>query len=317
MGHVDVSVIIVNWNTRQLLLDAVSSIYESTHAVSFEILVVDNYSSDGSPEAVGKAFPGVRLICNDDNHGFSKANNIGIRVSNGRYVCLVNSDTKTLDGCLDKMVHYMDLHPEVGVLGPKTLNGDMSLRKNCQRLPTLWNRFCHAMYLHKIFPNVPFFENVFMIHFDHQSTIECQSLPGCYLMLRREAMDQVGLLDEAYFIYAEDKDWCKRFSDADWKIVFLHEAEAVHYAKRSSAAAPVRFILEKCKADFYYWKKHHSWISNQIMYLIFLLHQIIRITGWSLLYICRPRKREELGMALKGAFSSIGYFFRYKFGLTK
>ena len=253
-------------------------------------------------------FPQIRLIVNDANLGFAKANNIGIAQSTGRYVCLSNSDIKVLDGCLDRMVEFMDHTPKAGVLGPKTLNGDGSLRHNCQNFPSLWSLFCRAVYLHKLFPSQKLFNSGVMFYFDHESVIPCPMLPCCFYMVRREALEEVGLLDERFFIYAEDKDWCKRFWDRQWEILFLPTAEVIHYAGKSAAQAPVRFQVEKMKADLQYWEKHHR-ASLPFLYPILLLHHSIRIIGWSSVSLVRPSQRKELGRRIAASAASIRFLF--------
>lgn len=309
---IDVSIIIVNWNTREYLLQCLESIYESTHQVTLEVIVVDNASSDRSAEAVRVAYPEIKVIVNESNLGFSKANNIGIRQSCGRYVCLVNSDIKVLDGCLDRMVDFMDQHDSVGALGPKTLNADHSLRANCQHFPTLWNLFCRALFLHRIFPDTKLFNSGIMTYFDHESVIRCQVLPGCFFMVRRKALECVGLLDEGFFIYAEDKDWCRRFWNGGYEIAFLPEAEVIHYAGKSSSNAPVRFRVEKLKADMQYWKKHHGVLHLCFLYMILLVHHGIRIIGWSVTYLIRPARRQQLANMILGSIASIRFMFTFK-----
>jgi len=309
MPPIDVSIIIVNWNAKDYLLQCIASINDSTCDCTYEIIVVDNASSDGSAQVVAEKYSQIQLIVNDNNLGFSRANNIGIAHSCGRYVCLVNSDVKVLDGCLDRMVEFMDQSHAVGALGPKTLNGDGSLRVNCQHFPTLWNTFCHAAFLKSLFPRTRWFNSGIMTYFDHQSVIRCEVLPGCFFMVRRTAMEKVGLLDEDFFIYAEDKDWCKRFWDGGWEIAFLPTAEAIHYAGKSAARAPVRFQVEKLKANIRYWNKHHGRFCVGVLYVILLLNYGIRIAGWSAKYIFCSGQREYLSNRIAGSLASIRFLF--------
>ena len=222
----DVSLIIVNWNTRDYLLQCIESIYAATHVSSLEVIVVDNASTDGSGEAVIQQYPQVRVISNDNNLGFAKANNIGIQQCSGRYICLVNSDIKVMEDCLDRMIEFMDKNPAFGVLGPKTLNADGSLRANCQCFPTLWNLFCRAIFLYRIFPRAKLFNSGIMTYLDHQSVIRCEVLPCCFFMVSRAALEKVGLLDEAFFIFAEDKDWCRRFWNNGIEIFFCPQMKS-------------------------------------------------------------------------------------------
>ena len=274
---IDISAIIVNWNTKRLLMDCIHSIINETKEYKIEIIVVDNCSADGSPEEVKQKFPEVKLIVNDRNLGFSKANNIGIRKSTGKYICLVNSDIKVLAGCLDRMCGYMDKHPAIGMLGPKAYNKDFVLQHTCREFPTLWSLMCQASFLTNLFPASKLFKDSFMTYFDHNTVRRIEALSGCFLMVRRTALDEVGLLDEKFFIYAEDVDWCKRFYKAGWDIVFYPEAEIIHYGSASSSAAPVRFILEMLKANFQYWEKYHGRVSQFLHILINIYHSLIRI----------------------------------------
>lgn len=304
----DVSVVIVNWNTKKLLHDCVDSICKNTQDVSVEIIVVDNCSTDGSVEMLEAEYKDrVILIKNHENMGFAKANNQGFLKCRGRYICLVNSDTVTFERCLDRMARYMDAHPKVGMLGPKTLSRDGSVQKSCQKLPSLWNALCQALYLHRLFPKTAFFSSVVMEYFDHLETIKCDSLQACYLMVRREALEQVGPLDESYYFYAEDKDWCKRFRKANWENVFYPEAEAIHYGGESSKKAPVHFAVEKCKADFLYWSKHYGVVKNLLYRAIYTTQNLLRIIAWSVLFVLRPRYRLGLQENIKRATACLVY----------
>ena len=195
-----VSYIIVNWNTKDLLVKCINSLIKQSKCFEYEIIVVDNASTDGSCQAVQHLYPKVILIQNAHNVGFSKANNIGIRRSTGQYICIVNSDTKTLTG-IDRMIDYMDAHGDVGVLGPKILNKNLSLRHNCREFPSLWTTLCLAISLNSVFPKSRLFSGTLMTYFSHDSIKQVNVLPGCFLMVRREALHEVGLLDERFFIY--------------------------------------------------------------------------------------------------------------------
>lgn len=276
---IDVSLIIVNWNTRQLLLDCIASIYEQTQTTRFEIIVVDNGSTDQSVEALHAAYPHVTVIENGENLGFAKANNIGITASTGTYVCLVNSDIKILDRCLDRMFAYMEQQQAIAVLGPKTVNENMAFRLNCREFPRLWTSFCEACALDKILPHGPFVKTRLLtdISLEKPSTVDV--LSGCLMMVRRTAMEQVGLLDERFYIYGEDRDWCKRFHSSNWDVVFYPAATAIHYGGGSSSAAPLKFKIELLKSDFLYWQKYHGRLAQILFRLIRFAHYGIRMAG--------------------------------------
>jgi GT2 family glycosyltransferase len=223
-----------------------------------EVIVVDNNSSDGSPEMVEAEFPHVKLIRAGANLGFSKANNVGIRQSGGRYVSLINSDAKVIGNCLDVLVDYMDNHPDVGNVAPKVLNGDMTLQANCRRFPTLWNNFCEASGISKLLRKNRYFTDELMHDFAHDREMDVDVLVGCFWLVRKETFEEVGLLDEDFFIYAEDVDWCKRCWDSGWRVTFFPGAEAIHYRGGSSSNDPGRFSEEQYKAVLQYWQKHHG-----------------------------------------------------------
>jgi hypothetical protein len=292
----DISVIIVNWNTKALLLDCVESLYQTTRKSSLEIIVVDNASADGSVVALRERFPKVQIIVNEDNLGFAKANNIGIKQAKGLYVCLVNSDVKALDGVLDKMRTYMESHPEIGALAPKTFFGDMQIQKNCREFPTLSNVFCEAFFLNKLFPKIAFFRGRDMVRCDYDTVMEIEALSGCFLMVRQEVIAQVGLLDERFFFYSEDVDWCKRIHDAGWKLVHYPEAEAIHFGQGSSDSAPIRFRLEMLKANWQYWRKHKNILECLVFRLIELIGTLGRAVAWFAISLVESKRRSTAKM---------------------
>lgn len=208
--------------------------------------------------------------------GFSKANNIGILKSCGRYVCLVNSDIVMSDSCIDNLYIYMENHQEVGVIGPRILSPEKEIKKTCKNDSNLWNSFCLAIGLHKLFPGSKFFSSRVMEYFDHNSTAEVDVLSGSFMMVRRGMMDQTGLLDERFFIYAEDRDWCKRFRDKGFGVIYYPEAETTHLEGSSSSKDRLRFNKYEILAEFQYWDKYHSYLSRCILVLIRLTHYSIR-----------------------------------------
>jgi hypothetical protein len=285
MSTIDVSIIIVNWNTRDLVVDCIQGILDDTVAHSVEVIVVDNGSTDGSIEALREHFPQITVIVNETNQGFAKANNIGIRASQGRFVCLVNSDVSILHGCIDLMCQYMDQHPDVGLLGPQVLNKDLSIQVSCGELPSLRNEFVRALLLDRLLPRARFFRPRWMSWFDHQSPRIVPVLSGCFLMTRREALNEIGPLDERFFIYKEDVDWCKRFSESSWKVHFDPGPKAIHYGGASSSATPVRFVVEMEKANRLYWRKHHGWLAQKTAVALSFAHHSLRFCGWTVTYL--------------------------------
>jgi GT2 family glycosyltransferase len=290
----DVSLVIVNWNTRQYLLDCIESLLEQTTRASLEFVVVDNGSHDGSQEALREAYPEVTLIENGANLGFARANNIGFEVATGRYLCLVNTDVIALDGVVDKMTAYMDAHPSVGVLGPRTVTRDLALRQNCRRFPTLANAAGDYLMLKRILPGVERFEGRTLKASTYATTHEAEVLSGCFMMVRREAFDEVGPLDEDFFFYGEDTDWCKRFHDACWKVVYFADAQAIHFGGGSSKAYPVKYYLTMEQADLKYWRKHYPRGVRRAYVAIKSVYHLACTAAWLPLSLVRRDEQSEL-----------------------
>jgi hypothetical protein len=303
---VDISIIIINWNTKEILLDCLKSLEKETSSYPREIIVVDNGSSDGTQAAVRALFPAVRIIENNENLGFAKANNIGIMKSSGRYVCLVNSDVIVIENCLQQLITFMDSNPNIGISGPKTMSTDFSIQNTCRKLPTLWTTFCGAAHLNKIFPESDVFSNVHMAFFDHYSIRKVEGLAGCCLMIRKTALDQVGLFDEQFFIYSEETDLCKRFWNAGWEVVFYPYASIIHHHGASSSKDPIRFNVEQMKSQMKYWKKYNGSITIIIFQFILLVQHGVRLILRSLFYIFATQaRRMEIGRQLSKHYACL------------
>lgn len=299
-----ISIIIVSWNAKKYLEECLDSIHHSLPNDT-EIIVVDNASSDGSPEAVRVAFPGVHLIRNDDNYGFAKANNIGIQASTGEYLFFINSDVVVKAGCFEKMISYMDGHQYIGVLGPKIIGPNGAVQRSCMGFPSLWNSFSRALALDTIFPRMKLFGGHLLTYWTHNDIRSVDVINGCFWMIRRKALQATGQLDDRFFIYGEDIDWCKRFNEKGWKIVFYPEAEAIHYGGASSANAPLKFFIEMQRADYQYWKKHHTRLVSTAFLFIRLLHYAIRLVGGIASYPFRRKKRPEVVYKIKRSLAAI------------
>jgi hypothetical protein len=302
---INLSNIIVSWNAKEYLDECLQSIDKNAPHFKFETIVVDNASTDGAPDLVAEKYPQVHLIRNPENLGFAKANNVGIEKSEGKYVCLINSDAVVLKDCLDLMCRYMDEHPDIGVLGPKVLNRDGSLQPTCREFPTFWKNICNAMALNKLFPKSSMFGGYTMMDWSHDTVRDVDFLSGCFMMVRRSAIEQVGLLDDNFFFYAEDKDWCKRFWKAGWKVVYFPHAKAIHYLYGSSDKDPVKLYIQQTKANLQYYSKHHNFISKMGFIVSNIMHQIIRVFGYSVLYLIKSDGREIVFLKIKRSCSCL------------
>lgn len=313
MNHsqIDISIIIINWNTKELLLGCLESIEKEGSECSLEVVVVDNGSVDGSVEAARENYPRVKLIQNGRNLGFAKANNIGIEASTGRYVCLVNSDVKVMPACFAKLVDYMDTNNSIGIIGPKILWPDMSLQDSCRRFPNLWNNLCEILYLNKLFPKLEVFGGEHMIFFPHDRMIKVDGLVGCFLMIRRSALTEVGLFDERFFIYSEEIDLCKRFRKSGWEIVFYPDAQAIHYGRASSSQDPSRFSFEQHRSRLQYWEKHSGSVSRTVFVFLMIIRHIVKIFYDAVRYLFKPSERTEIGLQLAENAQCIRLFLQY------
>lgn len=278
---VDISVIIVSWNAKHFLDACLHSLYSTEIDYTLETIVVDNASTDGAPDLVEEKYQRVKVIRNKTNLGFAKANNIGLAESKGEYVCLINSDVVILGDCIKSMLAHMMLNAEIGILGPKILNSDYSLQLTCRKFPSLWDSFCRALALDKIFGRYEIFGRHLMSSWAHNETREVDYISGCFMMARRVAVEMVGFLDDKFYFYAEDRDWCKRFWLAGWKVVYFPDALAIHHLYGSSGKDPVKFYIQEVKAGLQYYDKHCSRFDKMIFIGIIVLHQIIRLIGLS------------------------------------
>jgi GT2 family glycosyltransferase len=308
-----VSVIIVVWNAKNYVLECLESLREHCEKICSEVIVVDNASSDGTPELIAEMFPEFKLIRNPENLGFAKANNIGIAESSGDYLCLVNSDVKFLNDCISPMLRYLSGHSEVGMLGPKMLAADGEIRRSTMRFPTVWNNFCRAIGLDSLFKRSRAFGGLLMSDFDHQTTAPVEVLNGWFLVVRRSAVERVGLLDPQFFMYGEDVDWCYRFRQAGEEVVFFADAGAIHYGGASSANAPLRFYLELYRATWQYWRKHHGGMAQTGFLIAFAIHHSVRLLGSGLLYLCSPSQRPRTAARFKRSLACLHWVGAAKF----
>lgn len=267
----DLSIIIVSYNTCRLTLDCLQSVFNSESVFSYEVIVVDNASKDNSLQAIRGNFPQVRLIANGDNTGFAKANNQAIEIAKGRYVLLLNSDTIVQPDTFQTMVAYMDEHLDLGMTGCKVILPDGSLDKACRRgFPTPSASFYYAFGFSKLFPNNPRFNQYQLGYLDENETYPVDCLVGAFMLVRQETIRQVGSLDETFFMYGEDIDWCYRIKQEGWGIQYHPATYIVHYKGASSRRKPFKIIYEFHRAMWVFHRKHYkrkySWITNVVVY---------------------------------------------------
>lgn len=255
----DLSILIISYNTSELTINAIRSVYQSITEYKYEIIVVDNNSKDDSVERIRNLFPLVNLIVNKENVGFAKANNQAIKLARGRYILLLNSDTIVQNDTLDVMIRFMDQHPEVGASGCKVILPDGSLDKACRRgFPTPSASFYYAFGVSKLFPSVPRFNQYQLGYLSPDESYPIDSLVGAFMLVRKEVVEIIGGLDEDFFMYGEDIDWCYRIKHAGWEIYYYPQTQIVHYKGASSRRKPFKIVYEFHRAMVLFHRKHYS-----------------------------------------------------------
>ena len=266
----DISIVIVNWNTKELLLDCLASVYALAGGLRFEVFVVDNASSDGSVSAVQAQYPQIKIIQNEKNLGFAAANNKALRIMQGKYALLLNTDTVLTEGAIAKLFAYLENHGEVGMACGQLLNADGSKQNSIANFPSLLGLLCNETVLRLLwsqrFPSK---------RQEYRAPIEVESCIGACLMVRKAAMEAVGLLDERYFFFLEETDWAFAMLKAGWKSCFVPEARIYHLQGRS-AGHNVRARIMFYRARYQYFRKWFPqvWPLHGLLVVVRLLINI-------------------------------------------
>ena len=253
----DLSVIIVSWNTRELLRACLHALKSEIDLSRTEVFLVDNASADGSAEMVGKDFNWVSLVANSQNLGFAAANNQALANCTGRYILLLNPDTEVQPGAIKTLLSFFDAHPKAGVVAPQLLNSDKSVQRSCRQFPTFQGMLFELMGLSRLFPDKPKFREYKMLDWNHDDEREVDQPEGACLLIRREVIDQVGELDEGYFMLFEEVDWCYRVKQTSWQIWFTPAAKVVHHYGQSIKQVKSKMIISSHKGLYRFWKKHY------------------------------------------------------------
>ena len=253
----DLSIVIVSWNVRDYLAACLDSIRASAGDLDIEVIVVDSYSGDGTVEMVRERYPWVKFLPQSANIGFTRGNNLGLAAAQGRYLMLLNPDTEIVGDALLCMVHYLDEHPRVGVVGPNTRNADGSAQSTRRRFPTFITALFESTWLQPIAPR-QVLDYYYARDIADGDTAEVDWVQGSALMMRRKVYGQIGGLDEQYIMFSEEMDWCKRARNVGWRVVYLGGARIVHHGGKSteqvSAMAHIYFQTSKIR----YFRKFHG-----------------------------------------------------------
>jgi len=282
----DLSIIIVSWNTLDLLDACLASIMAHSPRRRFEVIVVDNASTDGSANMVRRRYPDARLIENEKNVGFARANNQGIRQAVGRYLLLLNPDTEVRPDALETLIRFLEQHNEAGAAGARILNPDGTLQYSCYPAPTLLNEWLHLFHLDRE-------RREGMDAWDVTEPREVDVLLGACIMVRREALDEIGFLDERFFMYSEEVDFCYRLQKAGWSLYWVPQAEVVHHGGQSTRQVAADMFLRLYEGKLLYFRKHHGPGAARLYKLILLISSLSRLALVPLTWLERPSRRKE------------------------
>jgi len=278
---VDMSIVLVCWNNKAYLDPCLKSLYEGGLKSTFDVIVVDNGSTDGSQQMLAEKYPDVKLIQNAGNVGLGKASNQGIEATNGRHVLLLNNDTLVNGPALDVLVEYLDAHPEAGATAGKLLNPDGSFQSGFAPFSTLLEEFLIVTHIGELlwtgYPS----------HGDSNQIKSTGWMSSACLLVRRAALDRIGLLDESYFIYGDEADLQYRLNKAGWKVIFLPNSSIVHFGGRSMDRWKRRKMVYRGKMMFY--KKNYGFISTFLLRLLFFVMSLLKLLVWCVGFLVPSR----------------------------
>ena len=303
MTH-QVSVVIVSWNTRQMLLDALAS-FLPWRDVEGEVVVVDNASADGSADAVEEQYPDVQVIRNDRNLGFAGGVNTGLRAARYPWVLLLNTDTLVIDDAIARLLDYAAEHPEVGIAGPRVRNGDGSFQPSCLRFPSLLNLALSAVFLQR-------FSSDSDVFYRERSggapprAGRVDAVSGCCFLIRDSVLEKVGVLDEGYFMYVEEIDLCYRAWRAGFEVHYAPVGEITHFFAGSSRQEPRRNTVEYGRSTVRFFHKHHGVMAGIMARVLLVAYLVLRVPYQALRSPVDRMARARLGNHIAGIAALLG-----------
>ncbi len=286
----DLSVVIVNWNARAFLGPCLDSVFASQDGLKLEVTVVDNASSDDSVAFLAERYPQVHLIANDRNRGFAAANNQALARATGRYAMLLNPDTEVAPGTLGQMVRFLDDHPQAGVVGPKLVLRRGQIQGGAAGYePSPWTVFNYSFFLYKLAPRL--FRGMWLAkrQYHAPTPIEVDWVSGAALMARMATVRQAGLLDEGYFMYAEDVDWCRRIRGAGWRVYCLPAAQVMHLIGRSTRQRGADFFATNVHSLDRYYRTRYGPRIVRLLHLFGTGGFVLRTLGYAAAYLYRRK----------------------------
>ncbi len=278
----DLSIIIVNYNVKEFLQNLLTSLSKAVSNLSAEIIIVDNGSDDGSIEMLQEKFPGVTLISSKINLGFSKANNLGLKIATGKFLLLLNPDTIVQEDTFEKLIQFFNENQDAGMVGCKILNPDGTLQLACRRsFPGPWTSFCKVSGLSSLFPKSKLFARYNLTYLDENQSYEVDAISGSFMMVRREIFEKIGGLDEQFFMYGEDLDWCYRVQKSGWKVYYVHNTTIIHYKGESTKRSSLDETKVFYNAMHLFVKKHFasSLLVEIILRSAIIFRQLLAFIG--------------------------------------
>ena len=304
---IDVSIVIVSFNTRDVTRQCLDYVHKHAAAVRHEVLVVDNASGDGSADMVAAEFPRVHLIRLNENRGFAGGNNPAMEIARGRYILLLNSDAFLAAGVLEKTIDYMDGHPHIGVLGCKLTDPDGTLQPSARMLPGPLNKILHITGLAAHFPKSKFFGRIDYTWWDHSEPRSVGWVVGAYFLIRRQTIADIGVLDDRYFLYFEEIDYCLSARRAGWDVVFYPHASVIHLGGQSSlktgkrvSAKGKQVVAIRITSEFRYYRKLYGWLHVLLAAGIELIwNQVVYAKNLFSRSSTAAHKRDQAGMIIE------------------
>jgi N-acetylglucosaminyl-diphospho-decaprenol L-rhamnosyltransferase len=292
--NIDLSIVIVGWNTKVLLKQCLDSVYANPPQCNFDVWVVDNSSSDDSVSMVKSCFPGIHLIENRKNVGFAAANNQALQQCQGTYILLLNPDTIVKQNVFDRLLSYMKDNPQVGGTGPRLLNGDGSFQLSCYPFPSVSREFWRLFYLDKIIPYGIYDSQ----KWNQNTPRDVDSIQGACLLVRKEALSQVGTFDESFFLYSEEIDLCYRIKKGGWQLAWIPDVEVIHFGGQSSKQVATQSFLNLYRGKVKFFRKHYGNLSAWLYCWVLVAATLARLAVSPFAWLePSPRRKVHLGLA--------------------
>ena len=272
----DLSVVIVSWNVKEYLMKCLSSVNNNVNNLSYEIIVIDNNSSDGTAEMIRKKFPETKLTINRENFGFARANNQAFAQCRGRYILLINPDTYLIDNSMNRLIEFLESHKEVGVVGPMLLNPDKSIQYICFYFPSLLSELLNSLNLDNVVRRKLLKKRLAKL-MEKGMPFEVDWVPGACLILRSQILNEIGGLDEKYFLFSEEMEWCFRIKARGWKVFLIGNVFVIHYGSRSTKQNIHQMLIQRQKSRHIFFKNHRGLVFRLGIRFIYIFSFMVKI----------------------------------------